>query len=641
MRSSEPSPGGALTSLSSHSAAAAWSRRGVRQPRERVEGRGPRLEGDDARVIARRRLRIAQPLLGQNGGARPELRGARCVAQRLREFGLAHEEFAQVGALALAIEERDQRLDGRLLARRLAKVRVEGRGGPVALAQPDEEARRLEAQLDPRSRVLRGRDLTLPERQKLAHAPVLGVRRRELLDGLGVSRIVVEEPAVQRDRAIVVAEGIEGDAGGAPAEIAPHLRLERHRVAGDQHLQDGPRVGVLLVQSHETLDRPSGKSRRVLAGLVATFRVAASVAWAAGPPIAGEVEQLGGDRPRQRPVPDRFARDVRSLLQQGEVARSGARQAEERPDERPAAGGSLELGERGEERDVRRVVLERALEGRFCGARVAPAIAVQLGRAGEKVAGGGPSEVALRRRVVEGAGRLVPGARRLGRPLEHVEHFARRNVDRSRQVDDGARRDVPVAELSGDANRRAPDLEVRSSLAAADVGRSREDVEVRGQRAAQIAALGFERPADLLPEPEHERHVPSGRPLDRGPVGLDEPGPSVGRRPPGVRSPPGRPRRRAPARTLVASPRTRGRRPPPAARRCLRPRAARRAARRRWTRRGGDGPSARGKPASRRRRAARAGGPRRRPRGACPRSRAPAARPGPPRCADSTSSAFA
>ena len=146
---------------------------------------------------------------------------------------------------------------------------------------------------------------------------------------------------------------------------------------------------------------------------------------------------------------------------------------------------------------------------RFRGARVAPAIAVQLGGAAR--AGRGRPPHAGRCSTSRRRGRGSPRPRRPPpRPPARAPRATSTGATstRTREVDDGACRDVPVAELSGDANRRASDLEVRGSVAAADVGRSREHVEIRRQRAARIVAMGLERPPDFVPEPEHERARP-------------------------------------------------------------------------------------------------------------------------------------
>ncbi len=278
------------------------------------------------------------------------------------------------------------------------------------------------------------------------------------------------------------------------------------------------------MQAHEALDRPQGERRRILGGL------ALEIFRGRCPPGTGEIEQLRGDRARQRTVSHGFARDVGRLLEEREVAPARAREAQERPDERPSARPPLELGERGEQRGVGRVVLERALERRLGRTCVVPAIAVQLGGAGEQVARGHSAQIARRDCVVERASRLVPRADRLGPALEHLEDGDGCDLRGARDVDDGLGGDGPLAELAGDAYGRSADIEVRSAGASRAVCRRGENVQVRRQRAARVVAVGLERRPDLRPQSEDERRVVARRPVDRVAIRLDEPRPRVRRR---------------------------------------------------------------------------------------------------------------
>ena len=319
--------------------------------------------------------------------------------------------------------------------------------------------------------------------------------------------IVVEERKVEADRAVVVGETIEGDARGAPSHQAANGRIEGELGAVHQDVGHGFRVPLSFKEARQALDGPFREGRRALAS---SLRLRGSFA---DPAIARELEDVAEDRAGERRVRHRAARDLRRFTQQSEVAPRGLRQPQQRLHERPAGAAPLQVRESRKELGVGRVLVEREAQRLFRGVVIAAPIAVPCREAGLQVARGVPAELLRGEGPTERARGHVPGRRTLGLVLESGDDLPRRRLPCAGQVDDRARRHVPLAQPCGDTHRGARGGHVRGL---------RDDLEIGREGAARIAEAHLEHDAHLLPEPRHERQVPARGSVDRLAVGVDE-----------------------------------------------------------------------------------------------------------------------
>ena len=333
---------------------------------------------------------------------------------------------------------------------RLARSVAAARGRSPEL---HEQPRGLEAKPDPLRRVLRR---TRPV-ARAARAARAGARASRTCDASrsiasrspGSSSRSARYSAMARSsspRRIRARSGPPAAADrGAPG---PGTRAHR-RATRTSSTALGSRV--LLVQAHQALDRPQ---RELLRRRRRARAAVAPAGFDVGPPRASEIEQLGRDRARKGPIAERVARDLGRLAEQRRSPRPWRETA-------GAAWRRAALRRRASADAPARRAARRS-PGRARGRAGTPPRprpgrradrGAKLGGARVHVARSGPLAIARRRRIRQGARRLVPRAGRVRGALERLERLDRRRAERLRQIDDGARRDAPTPAASP---RRAP-----------------------------------------------------------------------------------------------------------------------------------------------------------------------------------------
>ncbi len=364
----------------------------------RVLGRGQR---DHPLVAGDRALDLAGLVLGDGRGPRPQLGRLGDVAGGLELAGLILEQLGQGLVLALAGEQRRDRVDRRIVAGDVGEVGLQGLEPAALLLDHADQARELEPQVEPAVAVLLEPELELAQAEQLGGAALGLEQRAEAIDDLEVGAVVGQHAAVDVDRGRAIAEAGGGQLGRAQAQLAPDRGGERQAGALDQQVDRGPDPTVGPVEVDQAVDRPP---RHRLGGPRRADRRGAA------PGRGRPPEHLAEDGQRVGAQAD-LAGGVGGLDQDVEIARIGVGQpAQEVEQRRRRAAGP---GQR-DHRPQRLGAITARGEGLGVrgdrGVAVAAAIAVPHGEPGPQHRGDRRRQLGGARGLLEAGGQLVDGA---------------------------------------------------------------------------------------------------------------------------------------------------------------------------------------------------------------------------------------